>query len=220
LRLQLVGIARLADDLEAGILEQARDALAQQHRVVGEDDPRASAEPDVGGVGAERREVGRAELVEPHGLVDASELMLAEIAHGGAAAEQAHGRLREQHLAAVTRRADAGGTVHVETHVAAVDADRLAGVDADPDADGADRRLLNRLGRSDRLPRIDESDRELVAATVDLLAAVLDERGADGDAMLLERRRIVVTKRLYEPRRALDVGEQEGDAHTTSLRSN
>src|SRR5947199_260520 len=128
LQQQLVGVTRLAHDLEAGILEQARDALPQQHRV--------------------------------------------------------------------------------------------AGVDADPDADGADRRLLNRLGRSDRLPRIDESDRELVAATVDLLAAVLDERGADGDAMLLERRRIVVTKRLYEPRRALDVGEQEGDAHTTSLRNN
>ena len=67
---QLVGVARLAHDLETGILEQARDALAQQDGVVGEDDPRASAEPDVGGVRAESREVGRAELMEPHGLVD------------------------------------------------------------------------------------------------------------------------------------------------------
>src|SRR5205085_12318989 len=106
------------------------------------------------------------------------------------------------------------GAVHVETHVAAVDADRLARVDADPDADGAHRRVLDRLGGSNGLPRIDESDRELVASTVDLLAAVLGERRADSDAMLLERFRIVVTERLYEPRRALDVGEQEGDAHS------
>ena len=38
LQQQLVGVAGLADDLEAGVLEQPRDALAQQHRVVGEHD--------------------------------------------------------------------------------------------------------------------------------------------------------------------------------------
>ena len=36
---QVLGVAGLADDLEAGLLEQAHDALAQQHRVVGDDDP-------------------------------------------------------------------------------------------------------------------------------------------------------------------------------------
>ena len=35
---QLVGVAGLSDDLEAGFPEQARDALAQQHAVVGDDD--------------------------------------------------------------------------------------------------------------------------------------------------------------------------------------
>ena len=34
---QLVGVAGLADDVEARVLEQARDARAQQHRVLGED---------------------------------------------------------------------------------------------------------------------------------------------------------------------------------------
>src|SRR5207244_11442470 len=115
----------------------------------------------------------------------------------------------------VARRAEPGGAVHVDANVAAVDADRLPRVDADSNANGANRRLLDRFGGSNRLPRIDERDRELVAAAVDLLSAVRGEGGADGDAMLFERGRIRVAELLYEPRRALDVGEQEGDAHST-----
>ena len=38
---QLVGVAGLADDLEAAVLEQPRDALAQQDGVLGEDDAQA-----------------------------------------------------------------------------------------------------------------------------------------------------------------------------------
>ena len=37
---QLVGIARLADDLEAAVLEQAGDALAEEDGVLGENDSR------------------------------------------------------------------------------------------------------------------------------------------------------------------------------------
>src|SRR5262249_42680629 len=33
---QVLGVARLADDLHAGVLEQPRDAFAQQHAVVGQ----------------------------------------------------------------------------------------------------------------------------------------------------------------------------------------
>ena len=36
---QLVGVPRLADDLEAAVLEQPRDALAEEHRVLGQHDP-------------------------------------------------------------------------------------------------------------------------------------------------------------------------------------
>ena len=50
---------------------------------------RAGAEPDLGGVGAKRREVGRAELVEPLGLVDAPEVVLAEVAQRDAAEQAA-----------------------------------------------------------------------------------------------------------------------------------
>ena len=35
---QLLGVARLPDDLEARVLEQPRDPLAQEHRVVGQHD--------------------------------------------------------------------------------------------------------------------------------------------------------------------------------------
>src|SRR5438105_7583225 len=38
LQQQIVSRAALTDDLEPRLLEQARDALAEQHRVVGEDD--------------------------------------------------------------------------------------------------------------------------------------------------------------------------------------
>ena len=40
-REQLVAVAGLADDLEAGALEQARETLAEQDVVVREDDPGA-----------------------------------------------------------------------------------------------------------------------------------------------------------------------------------
>jgi hypothetical protein len=39
---QLVRVARLADDLEVGSLEQAREPLAQKDVVVGDDDATAS----------------------------------------------------------------------------------------------------------------------------------------------------------------------------------
>ena len=58
-----------ADDLEAGVLEQPRDPLAQQHRVVGEHDAHAHVPPRAR---AQRREVaaeaGLVELEDPLGL--------------------------------------------------------------------------------------------------------------------------------------------------------
>ena len=38
LQQQILGGAALADDLESRVLEQPRDPLAQEHRVVGKDD--------------------------------------------------------------------------------------------------------------------------------------------------------------------------------------
>ena len=74
--------AGLRDDLVAGVLEQARDAFAQQHRVVGEhhaqprlvDLPRAAQRRELAG------EVLREELVEHLRLVQPRELVGAELA--------------------------------------------------------------------------------------------------------------------------------------------
>src|SRR5206468_9083977 len=77
---QIVGRAALGDDLEAGVLEQARYPLTQQDRVVGEDYAHA-AEPSARGAerGKPGRQPGRVELEEPLRLVDAGQLVIAEI---------------------------------------------------------------------------------------------------------------------------------------------
>ena len=72
---------------------------------------------------------------------------------------------------------------------------------------------LDRERRRHRRARIRERERELVAAAVDLLPALRRGGGAHGTAVLLERGRILVAELLHEARRALDVREQEGDAH-------
>ena len=41
---EVLGVTRLAGHLEAGLLEQPREALAQQHGVLGDDDPDRSGE--------------------------------------------------------------------------------------------------------------------------------------------------------------------------------
>ena len=89
------------------------------------------------------------------------------------------GRLRDEHLAAVPGRADAGGAVDVEADVAALGRGRLAGVDrpsvrAAAPRDGHSwrgKRTLCVDRRVDGVPGARERDEELVAAAVDLVAA-------------------------------------------------
>jgi hypothetical protein len=117
----------------------------------------------------------------------------------------------------VTRRADPGRPVHVHPDVVAFDAQRLAGVDADPDAEAVVVAFLDRPRRCDGAVGLGERRRELVAAAVDLLAACLTDRHANHRPVALERGRVVVTQLLDEARRGLDVGEEERD-HTSSLK--
>ena len=92
---QLVGVACLADDLEARILEQAGHALAQQDRVVGDQDSQAGAEPALGDVGAQGRELAAVELVDPLRPLEAAQLVHAEIAQLVGRPERRAARLRE-----------------------------------------------------------------------------------------------------------------------------
>ena len=69
-----------------------------------------------------------------------------------------------------------------------------------------------RGGRRERPGRRREGEEEGVALRVDLDAAVASARLADDAAVLGERLRVGLGAELVQqPRRALDVGEEEGD---------
>src|SRR5690349_12250383 len=101
----------------------------------------------------------------------------------------------------------------VEADVAAVDADGLAGVDADAHPNRAVARVADRTRRAKGGVGIRETGRELVAAAVDLLATGVRERGPHRVPVLLQGGGVRIAELLQEPGRSLDVGEEEGDAH-------
>ena len=71
--------------------------------------------------------------------------------------------------------------------------------------------LLSRDGRGDRVPRTFERVEERVALRVELAPATRAERLAHDPAVVGERLRVPVAEPLEQPRRPLDVGEDEGD---------
>ena len=155
-------------------------------------------------------------------VLDVLQLCLAEIDDARSlrqvVSEQGPRRLREQDLAAVSRGADPGRADDVETEVTLV-ADRgLSGVQAHPHlhrhslgprvrrqlALGADR-------RPHRIPCSGERVEECVALRIDLRPAVRSEGLADDLPVVSCHVRVCVTELLQEPRRSLDVGEDERD---------
>jgi hypothetical protein len=60
-------------------------------------------------------------------------------------------------------------------------------------------------------PRVVEDDEELVAAVVDHVAAEVFDRLAQKAPVIGEDQRVAVAKLAHELRRALDVGEDQGD---------
>ena len=123
----------------------------------------------------------------------------------------------------VARRGDPGGAVDVGADVALVRQQRRARVNAHPHRD-RQRRLGFLRGRQ-RTRRGRERDEERIALRVDLDAAVPRERVAQDASMLGERLRVLrLAELVQQPRRALDVGEEEGDgagrelAHPSMIR--
>ena len=159
---------------------------------------------------AERREVARAELVEALGAGEVLQAVLAEVADRRVGIEQSPGRLGDDDLASVRGSGDARGTVHVEADVALVRHDRLARVDPDPHADGAALERLAPVGRGgDRVRRPREGDEEGVSLRVHLHPAVLGEGGPQRTPVVGEQLDVRGAVLLEQPRRALDVGEEE-----------
>ena len=99
----------------------------------------------------------------------------------------------------------------VDADVALLGDERLAGVEAYSDLDRPVQRLLCLRRRRERIGGAGEGDEEGVALRVDLDAAVGGERLAKHPPVFGESVCVGVAELLQELRRALDVGEQEGD---------
>ena len=161
----------------------------------------------------QRREVAVAELPDPFRRRQVLQPVLAEVAKRTGADELA-GRLRHQHLPAVPHRRDPRRPMHIDPDVAAVGHQRLTRVHAHPHPDGAVQSLLTlrRSGKRIRRPR--KRDEERIPLRVHLDAAMPRERASQHPPMLRQRIRVCVAQLVQQPRRALDVREQERDRPT------
>ena len=213
---QVVGVAGLRDDVEAGVVEQPRDALAQQHGVVGEDDAdRASRRGarEAREVAAEARLV---ELEDPLRLRQLRQRPEAEVAELAVGREHERSRLGRDDLAAVAGVGDPEGAVDLDADVAVLAERGGAGVQPDADAHRrrpgvardpplcVDRGLRRRSRRRRRRRRARRrASRPRALRRRDGFAQQPPEVGEHGLPAL--------TELACEPRRALDVGEEEGD---------
>ena len=135
--------------------------------------------------------------------------------------------LGDQHLAAVRRRGDPRGAVHVDADVVAVGEQRVAGVDAHAHPHRhASRPALREssavceaAAAATRTGGVVESDEEAVALRVDLVAPVVVERATQDAPMAAQDIRVAVAELVQEPGRPLDVREQERDGASRQIAS-
>jgi hypothetical protein len=94
-------------------------------------------------------------------------------------------------------------------------------MDADADADRAGCESIADLGSgSERVGGLPEGNEESIPLRVDLDPAVAEERISQRPAMLGQHLCIRVAELVEQPRRALDVGEEEGDRPGRELTHN
>ena len=169
------------------------------------------------------RQIRGEQLVDPHRAVEVlqgprPEIAEVELAELLLVLEQGLGRLREEHLPPVCRRADARRPVDRETHVLVSRDRRLPCMDPDPDpqlsllgpwmaGDGA----LRLHGGANRILRLPEGDEERVALRVDLVASGFLKGGAEQPLVVGHHVRVPVSELPHQLGRALDVREEKGD---------
>ena len=211
---QLLRIRGSRDDLEARVPEQASDSLAEQERVVGDDDPVGAARP--------RGRLPRHNFVETLGAADALELALAEVAQletrKRVVAEEPVRRPGDEDLPAARDRHDPRGPVHRQAEVAALGGLGLPGVDADahPDVGAVGPVVLRERPLSvERSPhgllRVCEREEERLALRVDLVPGMRREGVPQQPLMAAHHVRPPLAERARELRRALHVGEEKRD---------
>ena len=133
-------------------------------------------------------------------------------------ARELAGRLRDDDLVAVAGAADPRRDVDVESDVALVDELGLARVEADPHPQNTLRRpplpadrALEVDGGRDRVPGAGEDEKRAVPGPVHLVPVPTARRLAHELPQARADRPVTLSERVQEPRRALDVGEEERD---------
>ena len=176
---------------------------------------------------AERREVGREavgdDLDDPDRRAEVLEPVLAEVAQRDAVdrviVELVADQAGREDLPAVGERREPRGAVDAQADEALPGLLGTAGVEAHPDPDRraigprfSRQRALRGDGRLDRVGRLVEGDEQGIALGALLDPAVRLGRGPEDLAMALAQLGVAVPPDgLLEPRRALDVAEQEGE---------
>ena len=228
-------------DREPGLADPARPRQRQQRRprervedllcLVATADERCARQRQVPEpLRLERREVEaearRDELEQPLGPRDALEAVVAEVAHLEAVADEVARRLREHDLTSVCACADTRTAREVDADVVPAGRQlRLPRVDAHPDPDRlalgpvvCRERALPGRRPLDGVMCTREREEERVALRVVLDAAVRGERLAQQAPVRGEGVVVADAEESREPRRPLDVREEERDRPLRQLR--
>ena len=199
------------EQADLGVLQQPVDRFELRRAA----DERRSRQREVLHTGLDRlqqRELARQtldlELVDALGRAQVLEPVCAEVAYPGV--DERVSRLRKQYLAAVADGCDARASVDVDSDVSLVGYTRLAGVEPHPDADRTiGQAALGVHGRGGRVRRPRERHEECVTLRIDLDTVVVRTGRADDPAVIVERIAVPVAELVQQPRRPLDVREEE-----------
>src|SRR5207245_5241048 len=143
--------------------------------------------------------LGRAQVLEP---------VRAEVAC--LVVDERVSRLRKQYLAAVADGCDARASVHVDSDVSLLGYTRLAGVKPHPDADRPiGQAALGVHSRGSRVRRSRERHEERVTLRIHLDTVVVRTGRAHDPAVIVECIAVSVAELVQQPRRPLDVREEE-----------
>src|SRR5262249_17059881 len=133
--------------------------------------------------------------------------------------EQIPGWLRKQNLPTVASRHHTGSTVNINTDVSAVNVARLARMETHPDANFVSlrpamlgKRTLTLGCCRDRIVGRRQRDEEGVAVAVNLVPAMTQKCIAKQPAMIIKQNVIRDSGTLEQPRRTLNIREEESDS--------
>ena len=136
--------------------------------------------------------------------------MLAEILKCVRAGKVTRG-LRDQNLATVARRRDSSGSMDIEPNVALFGHDRLPRMDTHANADRAGCQPFTTGRRGGKcVGCLGKRDEERITLRVHLNTSMADECLTQRAPVLGERLGIAIAQLVEQPRRPLDVREEEG----------